>query len=89
MKRQEAFGYTQEDLKIIFPPMAMNGEEPIGSMGNDAPLAVLSHRPKPLYNYFKQSFAQVTNPPVDPIRRRNHHVAFDLYRPETECARYE
>lgn len=68
MKRQEAFGYTQEDLKIIFPPMAMNGEEPIGSMGNDAPLAVLSHRPKPLYNYFKQSFAQVTNPPVDPIR---------------------
>ena len=66
--RQEAFGYTQEDLKIILPPMAQNGEEAIGSMGNDAPLAVLSHRPKPLYNYFRQSFAQVTNPPVDPIR---------------------
>ena len=68
LQRQEAFGYTQEDLKIILPPMALTAEEAIGSMGNDAPLAVLSNRSKPLYNYFRQSFAQVTNPPVDPIR---------------------
>ena len=68
MDRQRAFGFTQEDLKILLPPMAMNGEEAIGSMGNDAPLAVLSHHSKPLYDYFRQSFAQVTNPPVDPIR---------------------
>ena len=68
LQRQEAFGYTQEDLKIILPPMALTAEEAIGSMGNDAPLAVLSSRSKPLYNYFRQSFAQVTNPPVDPIR---------------------
>ncbi len=68
LQRQEAFSYTQEDLKIIFPPMMMSAEEAIGSMGNDAPLAVLSSQPKSLYNYFRQSFAQVTNPPVDPIR---------------------
>lgn len=68
LQRQEAFGYTQEDLKIILPPMALTAEEAIGSMGNDAPLAILSSRSKPLYNYFRQSFAQVTNPPVDPIR---------------------
>ncbi len=68
VQRQEAFGYTQEDIKIILPPMALNAEEAIGSMGNDAPLAILSDRPKSLYNYFRQSFAQVTNPPVDSIR---------------------
>ncbi len=68
LDRQQAFGYTQEDLKFLMQPMAQNGEEPIGSMGNDSPLAVLSHRPKPLYGYFKQLFAQVTNPPIDPIR---------------------
>src|SRR5205085_10243754 len=59
---------TQEDLKIILAPMAENGEEAIGSMGNDAALPVLSNRPKVLYSYFKQLFAQVTNPPIDPIR---------------------
>lgn len=68
LKRQQAFGYTQEDLKFLMGPMAKNGEEGIGSMGNDSPLAVLSHRSKPLYNYFRQLFAQVTNPPIDPIR---------------------
>ena len=68
LDRQQAFGYTQEDLKIILAPMAQNGEEPIGSMGNDAALPVLSDRPKVFYNYFKQLFAQVTNPPIDPIR---------------------
>ena len=65
---QRAFGYTLEDLRIILAPMATNGQEPIGSMGNDAPLAVLSDRPQLLYNYFKQLFAQVTNPPLDAIR---------------------
>ena len=68
LERQQAFGYTQEDLKMILLPMAATGEEPIGSMGNDAALPVLSSRPKVLYNYFKQLFAQVTNPPIDPIR---------------------
>ncbi|MEY4317808.1 MAG: Ferredoxin-dependent glutamate synthase 1 [Pseudomonadota bacterium] len=65
---QQAFGYTQEDIKFLMAPMAINGEEGIGSMGNDSPLAVLSDKNKPLYNYFKQLFAQVTNPPIDPIR---------------------
>ena len=68
LDRQQAFGYTQEDLKFLLSPMAQAGEEGIGSMGNDSPLAVLSDKNKPLYNYFKQLFAQVTNPPIDPIR---------------------
>jgi len=65
---QLAFGYTQEDLKVMLAPLAQNGEEAIGSMGNDTPLAVLSNRSPLLYSYFKQLFAQVTNPPIDPIR---------------------
>ena len=68
LDRQQAFGYTQEDVKFLLSPMATLGEEGIGSMGNDSPLAVLSDKNKPLYNYFKQLFAQVTNPPIDPIR---------------------
>ncbi len=68
LDRQQAFGYTQEDIKFLMSPMAQLGEEAIGSMGNDSPLAVLSDKSKPLYNYFKQLFAQVTNPPIDPIR---------------------
>jgi len=68
LDRQQAFGFTQEDIKFLLAPMATNGEEGIGSMGNDSPLAVLSDKNKPLYNYFKQLFAQVTNPPIDPIR---------------------
>src|SRR5690606_31725300 len=70
LDRQQAFGYTQEDLKFLLAPMMVNGEEAVGSMGNDSPLAVLSDRSKPLYNYFKQLFAQVTNPPIDPIREQ-------------------
>ncbi len=66
--RQRVFGYTDEDLRMILEPMASNGEEPIGSMGTDTPLACLSDRAQPLFNYFKQMFAQVTNPPIDPIR---------------------
>jgi len=68
LQRQQAFGYTLEDLKFILGPMGASGEEAIGSMGNDAPLAVLSDRSQPLFNYFKQLFAQVTNPPLDSIR---------------------
>lgn len=67
-RRQQAFGYTFEDLRKVLEPMAGSGVEPIGSMGYDAPLAVLSDRPQRLYNYFKQLFAQVTNPPIDAIR---------------------
>ncbi|HEX7217738.1 MAG TPA: glutamate synthase large subunit [Burkholderiales bacterium] len=68
LDRQQAFAYTQEDLKFILQPMSAAGEEPIGSMGNDSPLAVLSNKDKTLYHYFKQLFAQVTNPAIDPIR---------------------
>src|SRR5207244_3466926 len=68
LQRQHAFGYTTEDLRILMAPMAQDGNEAVGSMGNDAALAVLSDRPQLLYNYFKQLFAQVTNPPVDCIR---------------------
>ncbi|MEJ7785055.1 MAG: glutamate synthase central domain-containing protein, partial [Solirubrobacteraceae bacterium] len=66
--RRLAFGYSQEDLRVLITPMAARGEEPIGSMGNDAALAVLSDQRPPLFSYFKQLFAQVTNPPIDPIR---------------------
>jgi glutamate synthase domain-containing protein 2/glutamate synthase domain-containing protein 1/glutamate synthase domain-containing protein 3 len=66
--RQRAFGYTDEDVRFLMTPMAVNGEEPLGSMGTDTPLACLSNKPQPLFNYFKQLFAQVTNPPIDPIR---------------------
>ena len=68
LDRQQVFGYTQEDLKFLMSPMAVIGEEATGSMGDDTPLAVMSNRNKPLYAYFKQLFAQVTNPPIDPIR---------------------
>jgi glutamate synthase (NADPH) large chain len=68
LRRQRACGYSEEDLRILLAPMAANGEEPVGSMGTDVPLACLSDRPQPLFNYFKQLFAQVTNPPIDPIR---------------------
>ncbi len=68
LDRQQGFGYTQEDLKFQLQPMSQSGEEPVGSMGNDASLAVLSARNKTLYHYFKQLFAQVTNPAIDPIR---------------------
>ncbi len=66
--RQRCYGYTDEDLRMLVTPMAANGEEAIGSMGTDTPLACLSDRPQLLFNYFKQMFAQVTNPPIDPIR---------------------
>jgi glutamate synthase (NADPH) large chain len=68
LRRQRAYGYSEEDLRILLGPMGSRGEEPVGSMGTDTPLACLSDRPQPLFNYFKQLFAQVTNPPIDPIR---------------------
>jgi glutamate synthase (NADPH/NADH) large chain len=70
LDRQQAFGYTQEDLQFFLEPMAADGDDPIGSMGTDTPIAVLSRRSKLLYEYFKQNFAQVTNPPIDPIREQ-------------------
>jgi len=66
--RQQAFGYNQEDLKFFLEPMAAQGDDPVGSMGKDTPISVLSDKSKLLYTYFKQNFAQVTNPPIDPIR---------------------
>ena len=69
-KYQKAFGYTTEDIETIIAPMALDGKEPVGSMGSDIPLAVLSDEPQHLSSYFKQLFAQVTNPPIDPIRER-------------------
>ncbi|MHC2000724.1 glutamate synthase large subunit [Methylobacterium sp. CM6241] len=68
LDRQQAFGYSQEDLKLLMAPMAVTGQEAVGSMGTDTPLSALSDKPKPLYTYFKQNFAQVTNPAIDPIR---------------------
>ena len=68
LDRQQAFGYTQEDISILMTPMASTGEEANGSMGNDTPISALSDKPKQLFTYFKQNFAQVTNPPIDPIR---------------------
>jgi len=68
LNQQQAFGYTQEDIQFFLEPMARDADDPVGSMGTDTPIAALSNRPKLLYNYFKQNFAQVTNPPIDPIR---------------------
>ena len=71
LQRQQAFGYSFEDLRFVVGPMANDGVQPLGSMGTDTPLAVLSNKPQLIYNYFKQLFAQVTNPPIDPIREEN------------------
>ena len=68
LRCQQLFGYTQEDIQFFLEPMASEADDPVGSMGTDTPIAVLSDKPKLLYNYFKQNFAQVTNPPIDPIR---------------------
>src|SRR5437868_2032364 len=70
LEQQQAFGYTQEDIQFFLEPMARDGDDPVGSMGTDTPIAALSNHPKLLYNYFKQNFAQVTNPPIDPIREQ-------------------
>jgi glutamate synthase (ferredoxin) len=92
--QQQAFGYTHEELKLVIAPMATDGEEAVGSMGSDTPLAVLSERPQLLYNYFKQLFAQVTNPPVDAIREAlimstdtTVGPEANMLEPTPECAR--
>jgi len=93
-RKQRLFGYTQEDVRLLIRRMAADGEEPIGSMGTDTPIAVLSHRPQLLYNYFKQLFAQVTNPPIDGIRERSVMSVdtsigpeANLLEPSPDCAR--
>jgi glutamate synthase domain-containing protein 1 len=88
LDRQQAFAYTQEDLKFIMQPMAANGEEPVGSMGNDSPLAVISNKNKTLYHYFKQLFAQVTNPAIDPIREELVMSLVSFIGPKPEPARH-
>jgi glutamate synthase (ferredoxin) len=88
-KRQQAFGYTQEDLRILLAPMALQGEEPVGSMGTDTSLAVLSDRPRLLYDYFKQLFAQVTNPPLDAIREELVTAMASTVGPERNLLRPE
>ena len=94
LERQRVFGYTYEELKLLIEPMAASGSEPVGSMGTDTPLAILSERPQLLYNYFKQLFAQVTNPPVDAIREALVMSAdtcvgpeINMLEPSAECAR--
>ena len=94
LKRQQLFGYTQEDLRLILAPMATSGAPPIGSMGTDTPLAVLSQRPRLLFDYFKQLFAQVTNPPLDAIREElvtwmgsTIGPERNLFKPEPESCR--
>ncbi|HQZ95182.1 MAG TPA: glutamate synthase large subunit, partial [Pyrinomonadaceae bacterium] len=94
LARQRAFGYTDEELRILLAPMFEKGEEAIGSMGNDTPLAVLSKKPQLIYNYFKQLFAQVTNPPIDAIREEivtstdtTIGPEYNLLEPIPECAR--
>ena len=92
LRRQKAFGYTEEDLRLLIGPSALNGQEPVGSMGTDTALAVLSDRPRLLYDYFKQLFAQVTNPPLDAIREElvtsmgsTIGSERNLLKPEPEC----
>ena len=93
-QRQRVFGYTYEELRLLIEPMATTGSEPVGSMGTDTPLAILSERPQLLYTYFKQLFAQVTNPPVDGIREELVMSAdtcvgpeANMLEPSPECAR--
>jgi len=89
LRRQRAFGYTFEDLRMLITPMGRFGIEPVGSMGADTPLAVLSNRPQPLYNYFKQLFAQVTNPPIDSIREEIVTSTDTLIGPERNLLKPE
>jgi glutamate synthase (NADPH/NADH) large chain len=86
-KYQKAFGYSTEDLETIIAPMCIDGKEPIGSMGTDIPLAVLSDQPQHLSSYFKQLFAQVTNPPIDPIRERMVMSLLHLWETMAICCR--
>ena len=86
-RRQQTFGYTEEELRILLAPMARTGAEPIGSMGTDTPIAVLSERPRLLFDYFTQLFAQVTNPPLDAIREELVTSLGTTHRPGAQPAR--
>ncbi len=86
LRLQQSFGYTKEDLRLLVGPMAQQGIEPIGSMGNDAPIAVLSQESKLLFNYFKQNFAQVTNPAIDPIREELVMSLVGLIAPKADLS---
>ena len=95
LQKQKMYGYTKEDLKFILGPMVNNGKDPIGSMGSDTPLAILSQKPQNLSNYFKQLFAQVTNPPIDPIRERSVMSLFtklgaqrNILEPDSDNAKF-
>ena len=87
LRRQQVFGYTEEDLRLILAPMAAKGAEPIGSMGTDTPVAALSEKPRLLFDYFSQLFAQVTNPPLDAIREELVTSLVQHHRPGVEPAR--
>ena len=87
LDRQQAFGYTQEDTKVLMAPMATTGQEAIGSMGTDTPISAMSDQSKLLYTYFKQNFAQVTNPPIDPIREELVMSLGLVHRPAPEHLR--
>ena len=86
LDRQQAFGYTQEDLAILMAPMATTGQEAVGSMGTDTPISALSDKSKLLYTYFKQNFAQVTNPPIDPIREELVMSLVSFIGPRPNCS---
>ncbi len=87
LDRQQAFGYTQEDTRLLMAPMATTGQEAIGSMGTDTPISAMSDKPKLLYTYFKQNFAQVTNPPIDPIREELVMSLVSFIGPQAEHLR--
>ena len=89
LDKQQAYGYSKEDLTMLLAPMGGRGEEATGSMGTDTPIAPLSDKPKLLYNYFKQNFAQVTNPPIDPIREETRHEPRQLHRAAAEHLRHQ
>src|SRR5713226_1557540 len=89
LDQQQAFGYTQEDIQFFLEPMAREGDDPVGSMGTDTPIAAFSDRPKLLYNYFKQNFAQVTNPPIDPIREELVMSLISMIRPRPNLLGHE
>lgn len=84
-RRQQTFGYTEEELRVILAPMAKAGAEPIGSMGTDSPIAALSERPRLLFDYFTQLFAQVTNPPLDAIREELVTSLISSSAPRATC----
>src|SRR5207248_3165630 len=89
LDHQQAFGYTQEDIQFFLESMARDADDPVGSMGTDTPIAAFSNKPKLLYNYFKQNFAQVTNPPIDPIREELVMSLISMIGPRPDLLSHE